>query len=133
MNSIDRRNRISRYLPFLTVLPWLALCVAAADSGKATTDQPATAGKSAATGEAAKPAASTATPPAAPVAATREEVEELRTEVAELKADQSAATGVPWACAMVRAAAGFSQNSAIRAATAEQMIMAQKTLTQLSL
>ena len=78
--------RISRYLLFLTVVPCLALCVAAADSGKATTDQPATAGKSAATGEAAKPAASTATPPAAPVAATREEVEELRTEVAELKA-----------------------------------------------
>ena len=77
---------IVRNVVLFAAFTCLALGVRAADSGKNPPDQPATAANSANAGDAAKPAGATSTVPAAPVAATREEVEELRAEVAELKA-----------------------------------------------
>jgi phosphate-selective porin len=77
--------RIVRIFLIVLAFACLALVVRAEGSGKNSPGEPAATGSSGASTEATKPA-DAAPAKAAPVAATREEVEELRAEVAELKA-----------------------------------------------
>ena len=77
--------RIVRIVLILLVFACLGMVVRAEGSGKNSPGEPAASGSSGASTEATKPP-DAAPAKAAPVAATREEVEELRAEVAELRA-----------------------------------------------
>src|SRR5271165_1614865 len=79
--------RIARSFTLLLAIACIALCARAQNSGKNSPDEPARAGSTNATADAAKPADAAPSKATVPVAATREEVEQLRMEVAELKAE----------------------------------------------
>ena len=110
--------RLLRSFLLFAAFSCLALCLRAADSGSASTDKSSGTGNSSATSEAPKPTAATKPVPTAPVAATREEVEELRAEVAELKAvvkqllaEKSAAAAQPAPAAVVAATPGSAPDA----------------------
>lgn len=78
--------RIARTFTLLLAIACIALGARAQSSGKNSPDEPAKAGAITGAPDAAKPGDAAAAKATAPVAATREEVEQLRMEVAELKA-----------------------------------------------
>ena len=79
--------RIARTFTLLLATACIALGARAQNSGKNSPDEPAKPGPASTAADAAKPADAAPAKAAAPVAATREEVEQLRMEVAELKAE----------------------------------------------
>src|SRR5271168_4397083 len=78
--------RIARTCTLLLAIACIALGARAQNSGLHSPDGPSRAAAANTTPDTAKPADAATAKAAAPVAATREEVEQLRSEVAELKA-----------------------------------------------
>ncbi|HKM89691.1 MAG TPA: porin [Candidatus Acidoferrales bacterium] len=79
--------RIAKTFTLLLAMACIALGARAQNSGKNSPDESAKTAAASTAADAAKPADAVPAKAAAPVAATREEVEQLRMEVAELKAE----------------------------------------------